>query len=123
MTWRARDSDEHTPIIRRAPLHYQCPKPKCSCSLRATASPRASTAWPATCPRLSPNLPSASWTTSLWPQWLAALAKIPRPTSQPPPRAVPSLQCAMEASFLERRRQHRPSTSALWRRSSGSSAK
>ena len=53
MTWRARDSDEHTPIIRRAPLHCQCPKPKCSCSLRATASPRASTAWPAT------SLPSA----------------------------------------------------------------
>ena len=33
MTWRARRSDEHTPIIRRAPLHCQRPKTKCRCFL------------------------------------------------------------------------------------------
>ena len=70
------------------------------------ASLHALTAWPATCPRLSPILPSASWTTFLLPQWQAALARVLHPISQPPPRAGPSLQYAMEAtnfaSFLVR---------------------
>ena len=32
MAWRARDSDEHTPIIRRAPLHCQRPNPSADAS-------------------------------------------------------------------------------------------
>ena len=119
----ASGTDEHTRNTMHAPFLCRCQKLKCRCSLHATASPHASTVWPATCHQLSPNLPYALWTTFLWPRLQVAQVDAPRPTSQQRPRAVSSSQFASEKLFLARRRQRRPSTSAPWRRLSVPSAR
>jgi len=58
-------------------VHRRKSETKVHMLLTRFASSWASTAWPATCPRLSLNLPFVSWTTSLLPQWLAAPVRMP----------------------------------------------
>ena len=58
------------------------------CALLPRHTPQ--TVWPATCPRLSPNLPYELWTTFSWPRWQVVQVEAPRPTSQRQPRAVSS---------------------------------